>query len=38
MFQVRIERAAPKFRIDIMNADGSNMPTTATWQASNIRI
>ena len=37
MFQVRIERSAPKLRIDIKNADGTDMPTSASWNGKTYK-
>jgi hypothetical protein len=37
LFQVRLERGAFKLRVDIKNADGTDMPTSATWQGATYK-
>jgi hypothetical protein len=37
LFQVRLERGAFKLRVDIKNADGTDMPTSATWQGTTYK-
>ena len=37
MFQIRLERGASKLRVDIMNVDGSNMPTSADWNGKTYK-
>ena len=37
MFQIRLERGAFKLRIDIKSADGTDMPTSTTWQGQTYK-
>jgi hypothetical protein len=37
MFQVRLERGAFKLRVDIKNADGTDMPTSASWNGKTYK-
>jgi hypothetical protein len=37
LFQVRLERGAFKLRVDIKNADGTDMPTSTQWQGTTYK-